>query len=163
MAIGALTVPVDDEVGKGLERGAVRLAVARRARAGRELELERAGRLDRAGRGDQLEGRVVPLAGERPPNALVLARGEDERQGRRAVAQVDSGRLAGRVEVAGAVEDVVGDLEGDAEREPERAQLRTPAAQDARGLEQLAGLQRAAGEVLVDGRIRPERLTPRPR
>ena len=97
-----------------------------------------------------------PASARRDP--LVLARGEDERQRRRAVAQVDAGRLAGRVEVAGAVEDVVGDLEGDAEREPERAELGAAAAEDARGLEELAGLQRAAQQVLVDGRVGPEGL-----
>src|SRR5581483_10507925 len=77
--------------------------------------------------------------------------GEQERQRGRAVAQVRAGHLAGLDRVARAVEDVVRNLEGDAEQE---AVLARPAAEQAGGLEQLPGLQRAALEVGVDGGVR---------
>ena len=52
--------------------------------------------------------------------------------------------------IAGAVEDVVGDLERDAEREPEAAEARVARAEQARGLEELPGLERDPLEVRVD-------------
>src|SRR5581483_11673961 len=107
------------------------------------VERDVSGLLERTGRGDADERAVERAAGERPAHDLVLARGEDQRQRRRALAQVDAGDLAGLDRLAGAVEDVVRDLERDPERQPERAQAR-PArapAQQAGGLEQLAGLE----------------------
>ena len=98
------------------------------------------------------------LAGKGVANPLVLAGGQDERERRRAVPQVYPCELAGGVEVAGAVQDVVGDLEGDAESETELAEPGPSAAQSARDLEQLPGLERAAEEVVVDGGVGAERL-----
>ena len=97
-----------------------------------------------------------------PANSLVAPRGEDERQRRGAVAEVDPLHLARRVEVAAAIEDVVGDLEGDPEREAEGAEARAvaPASQEARCLEELSRLQRAAREIVLDGSFRPESLAP---
>ena len=85
---------------------------------------------------------------------LVLLRGEQERHRRRPLAQVGAGDLPGLLGLAGAVEDVVGDLEGDPEREAVRAERRVAAgAEQAGGLEELPGLERAALEVGVDRRL----------
>jgi hypothetical protein len=46
-----------------------------------------------------------------------VAAGEDHRQGQLAVAQVLAARLAGLIDAAGVVEDIVGDLEGVADLE----------------------------------------------
>jgi hypothetical protein len=73
------------------------------------------------------------------------------------VAQVGAGDLAGLDRLACAVEDVVGDLERDAERQAEFAR---PAAEPARGLEQLPRLQGAALQVRLDRRVRVMRLRP---
>jgi hypothetical protein len=100
------------------------------------------------------------FAGESASNQIVVARGEDQGKRRRAVAEIDSRRLAGRVELAGAVEYVVGDLKGDAEREAECADLRAPAAEPARGLEELACLQARPPQVVVHASVGPERLPP---
>src|SRR6185312_11869913 len=119
------------------------------------VEGELAGRLERAGLGDADERAVERPAGERAPDALVLAGGQDQRQRRRSLAQVGAGNLAGLDRLSRAVEDVVGDLEGDPEREPELAEARvSAAAEQARGLEQLPGLERTAGQVVVDARVR---------
>ena len=157
---GHLAVAIHDEVGESLQRGTVGLAVEGRTGAGRVLDGEGARGVNGAGRGHSLERAVILLAGERPADALVLAGGEDQRQRRRAVAQIDAGGLPGRVEVARAVEDVVGDLEGDAERKAEVAELGARPAEDARGLEELSRLEGAARKVLVDGCLRPEGLPP---
>ena len=93
----------------------------RRPRPPRVVERDLARLVERAGRGDADERAVERAAGERRADDLVLARGEDQRQRRRALAQVDAGDLAGLDRLARAVEDVVGDLERDPEREPERA------------------------------------------
>src|SRR6185312_17003818 len=70
-----------------------------------------------------------------------------------AFAQVRSCNLARLHRLSGAVEAVVHDLEGDPERETELAELAAAARDQARGLEQLRSLQRAACQVLVDGRV----------
>src|SRR5207249_11898715 len=59
----------------------------------------------------------------------------------------------------GAVEDVVGDLERDPKREPERAEIAVAAAAEQAGrLEELPGLERAAIEVALHGRVWVVRL-----
>ena len=124
-----------------------------------------AGPFQRARLGDADERALERAAGQRLAHDRVLARGEDQRQGRRALAQVVPGELPGLDRGAGAVEDVVRDLERDAEREREAADRLVAASEQARGAEELRRLERAAPEVLLFGRIRPvglrvlERLT----
>ena len=89
MTIASLSVPVHDEVGESFERGAVGLAVEGRAGAGRVLEGEAAGGLDRAGGGHPLERAVDRLARERPPDA-------PRPRGRRGSAAASACRRAGR-------------------------------------------------------------------
>ena len=89
----------------------------------------------------------------------VLARGEEQRQRRRPLAQIGAGDLARIDRLAGAVQDVVGDLEGDPERQAELGQLAgllpsQTGAEQAGGLEELPGLERAALEVALDRRLR---------
>ena len=119
-------LPVDDGVGEGLELLAAERAVEAGARAARVVERDLARALERAGLGDADERAVERPAGERAPDDRVLARGEEQRQRRRALAQVGAGDLAGLDRLARAVEDVVGDLEGDPEREPELAEAPSP-------------------------------------
>src|SRR5205085_7129643 len=114
-----------------------------------------------SGLGDADQRPVERPAGERAPDGLVLARGQDQRQRRRALAQVGAGDLAGLDRLAGAVEDVVRDLEGDAQREPELAEAAVAAApEQAPRLEELPRLQRAALEVALDARFGVARLRP---
>ena len=155
----ALACPVDDGVGQGFELVAVRVGDEERAGARGVVErgLARAG--ERVGRGDAHEGAVERAAGERGAHDLVLLGGEQQRHRRRALAQVGAGDLPRLLRLARAVEDVVGDLEGDPEREAERAERGVAArAEQARGLEELPGLERAALEVGVDRRLRVVRL-----
>src|SRR5262249_3892426 len=77
---------------------------------------ERTGRRDAEQRSLELHS-----PGERVADRLVTLGGEQERQGRRSLAQVRARDLSGLDRHTGAVEDVVGDLEGDAERDPERS------------------------------------------
>src|SRR5947209_10972139 len=74
------------------------------------------GFVEGAGRRDPHERAVHRPAGERFADDLVTLGGEEERQGRRAVAEVGAGDLSRLDRRPGAVEDVVGDLEGDPER-----------------------------------------------
>src|SRR5712692_2144315 len=153
-----LTFPVDDQVGQGLELLAVELAVQVLTRVARVLEGDLARALERAGLGDADKRPVERAARQRSPHDRVLASGEEERQRRRSLAQVDAGDLSGLDALARAVEDVVGDLEGDPEREAELAEA--AAAEHASGFEELAGLQRTALEIRLHGRVRVVRLAP---
>ena len=113
--------------------------------------------LEGARRSDAHEDAVERPAGDRGANDVVLPRREQERQRRRPVAEVGAGILPGLDRVTGAVEDVVDDLERDAEQPPVVA---AAAAEHARGLEQLPGLQRTPLEVPVDGRVGVVALPP---
>src|SRR5678815_4134555 len=97
---------------QGLQRGAVRLAVERRAGLRRVPQRKLARFVQRARGGDAVEGVGNVLTSQRPGNGIVAACGEDEWKRRRAVAQIDALHLPRRVEVAATVEDVVCDLEG---------------------------------------------------
>ena len=98
------------------------------------------------------------IAGKRPPDLSIGARSEDQRERGRPVPEIDSDCLSGCVEVARAIEDVVRDQKGDPELEPEGPEIPPVAAEQARGLEELPGLQRAAGEVVLHGGIGLEGL-----
>ena len=152
-----LPLPVDDCVRQGLELVSVQLAVEARPGLSSVVERHLARLVESAGRGNAHERAVHRPAGERGAHDRVPLRGEQERQGRRAVAEVGAGDLAGLDRGARAVEDVVGDLEGDPERE---AVLAGAAAEPARRLEELPRLQRAALEVRLDRRRRVVRLRP---
>src|SRR6185436_15900787 len=156
------SLPVHNDMRQGLQRGAVRLAVERRAGLRRVPQRKLARFVQRARGGDAVEGVGNVLTCERPGNGIVAARGEDEWKRRRAVAQIDALHLPRRVEVAAAVEDVVCDLESDAEREPEASETRAvrAASEQAGSLEELPGLQGAAREVLVHRGLGPEGLAP---
>src|SRR6266536_763778 len=106
-------MPLDDGLRERLQLLAMRLAVQAGARPPSVVEGDDAGALESASRGDADERAVERPAGERPADDLVLLRGEQERQGRRPLAQVGAGDLPGLDRLAGAVEDVVGDLKGD--------------------------------------------------
>src|SRR4029453_12102237 len=80
---------------------------------------------------------------------------EQERQRGNALAEIRSGDLARLDGLSRAVEAVVDDLERDSECQAELAQLRAAAREQARSLEELRRLERAAGQVLLDGRVRP--------
>src|SRR6266498_1308319 len=135
------------------------MAVEARASAAGVVERDQAGAVERAGLGDTDQRAVERSAAQGPANRLVLARGQNQRQGRRSLAQVGAGDLAGLDRLPGAVEDVVSDLEGNPKREPERAEAAVAAAaEQARGLEQFPRLQRASFEVALDGRVRVVRL-----
>src|SRR5579859_2491480 len=138
------------------------LSVETRARATRVVERRGARAGERSRARDADEGAVHGPTGKRAAHGVVLLGGEQQRQRRRALAQVDARDLAGLETVAGAVEDVVRDLEGDAEREPEAAEGRVAAVrtEQARSLEQLRRLQCAALEVALDRRIRVVGLAP---
>src|SRR5581483_9574986 len=118
------------------------------------------GALERAGCGDADERALARAARERPAHDLVLLRGEQERQRRRPLAEVDASDLPGLDGLAGAVEDVVRDLERDPEHQPELAEVGAGGAraEPARRLEELSGLQRAALEVARNRRVRVVRL-----
>jgi hypothetical protein len=115
-----------------------------RARLGGVAQCDLAGLVQRARLGDADERALERPARERLPHDRVLTGGEDQGQGRRAFPEVVSGELPGLDRRAGAVEDVVGDLEGDPQREPEAANRLVAASEQARGAEELGGLQRAA-------------------
>src|ERR1700693_1152596 len=121
------------------------LAVEAGAGAVRVVKRDRAGAVERGCPRDADERAVERATGERAANDGVLAGGQEQRQRRRALAEVDAGDLPRLEAVAGAVEDVVRDLEGDAERDAEVAERRVaPAgAEQAGGLEQLRRFQRA--------------------
>ena len=133
----------------------MQLAVQGGARPPRIVERDLAGALERPGRGDADERALVRAAGECATDDLVLAGGEDQRQRRRPLAQVDACDLARLDRLSGAIEDVVRDLECDPERQPERAEVLAfrAAAEPASRLEQLAGLEPAALEVGLDRRV----------
>src|SRR6266545_1271146 len=116
------------------------------------VERDLARTLERARRRDAHERALLRPARERATHDVVFLRREDERQRRCSVAQVGARDLARLDRLATAVEDVVDDLERDAEVRAELAQV-VPAAEQARGLEELRRLQRAALEVRVDGRV----------
>ena len=134
---------------EGLELVPAELAVEGGPRSRSVVERDLARALQRTRRRDADESAVERAAGERGADDLVLGRRVEQRQRRRAVAEVGAGDLPGLDRLARAVEDVVGDLERDAEMEPECA---AAAGEQAGGLEQLARLQRAALEVCLDGR-----------
>ncbi len=98
---------------------------------------------------------VERAAGERVADDRALAGGEDERKRGRPFPQVVAGELPGLDRRARAVEDVVGDLERNSEGEAEATEGLVAASQQARGAEELRGLQRAAPQVLLHGRVRP--------
>src|SRR5262245_35495459 len=114
--------------------------------------------LDRATRRHSEECAFERSARERVSHDLVLLGREQERQGRNSLAQIRAGDLPGLHRLARAIETVVDDLERDPEREPELAELSAAAGEEARGLEELRRLQRAAGQVLVDRRVRTTAL-----
>ena len=124
------------------------------------------GALQGAGRRDADEHAFERATGDRGAHDLVLLRREEQRQRRRAVAQVGARDLARLDRVARAVEDVVDDLERDAEQP---AVVAAAAAEQAGGLEQLSGLEGAPLEVALDGRVGVvplpplQRLAPRER
>src|SRR5829696_540755 len=154
-------LPVDDGVGQGLELVAAHVAVEAVARTARVVERHLAGGLERACLGHPDERAVERAAGKGRTNARVFARRQDQRQRRRSLTQVGARDLAGLDRLARAVEDVVRDLEGDPEGEAELAEAPVAAASEqARGLEQLARLERAALEVVVDARLGVVRLRP---
>src|SRR5438445_5430736 len=97
------------------------LAVEAGAGAAGVVEGHRARAGERSRAGDADERTVEGAAGEGAANGLVLARGEQQRQRRRSLAEVDAGDLPGLEAVAGAVEDVVRDLERDPKRDAEPA------------------------------------------
>src|SRR5579859_5786650 len=138
------------------------LSIETGARATCVVERRRPRARQRTRARDADERTVHGPTGERAAHRVVLPGREQQRQRRRALAQVDARDLAGLEAVAGAVEDVVRDLEGDAEREPEAAERGVAAvrAEQAGGLEQLRSLQRAPFEVAVDGRVGIVRLAP---
>src|SRR5579859_8224474 len=138
------------------------LSIETGARATCVVERRRPRARQRTRARDADERTVHGPTGERAAHRVVLLGGEQQRQRRRALAQVDARDLAGLEAVAGAVEDVVRDLEGDAEREPEVPECRIAAvrAEEAGGLEQLRGLQRTTLEIAVDRRVGVVRLPP---
>ena len=117
-----LAVSVDDEMGQRFELLAVHVAVEARARAVSVVERDRPGALERARGGDADEGAVERAAGEGVVHDPVLTGGEEQRQRRRPLAEVDAGDLARLGRLARAVEDVVRDLERRAERRAELAE-----------------------------------------
>src|SRR5436305_13985193 len=129
------------------------------SRALRVLDRELARAFERSRLRDANERSALRPAAERTVDGLVLLRGQDQRQRRRAVAQVGTGDLAGLDRLAGAVEDVVHDLEDDPEVRAELAQ-RLAAAEDACRLEELRGLERTAFEVRLDARVGVVALAP---
>ena len=137
-----------------------RRAVEVLARAARVVERDLARPVERARRAHAEERAVEGAARERLADDRVLARREDQRERRRAVAQVGSGDLPGLRRETGAVEDVVRDLEGDAEREPEGAEALVPRGEQAGRLEQAPRLERAPLEVRVDRRVGVVELPP---
>ena len=90
------------------------LAVEARAGAVSVIECDLPRQLECPACGNAHEGAVDRAAGERVANDVVVARREQERQRRRAVAEIGAGDLGGLDRRAGAVEDVVDDLERDA-------------------------------------------------
>ncbi len=90
------------------------------------------------------------------PDRGVLGRGEDQRQGDRAVEQVGAAGLAGALGRAGDVEHVVEELKGEADLGAESAQRLAVASHPAGALEQLRGLEAAAFEVALFGDLRVE-------
>ena len=158
--VAITAVAVHHEVGQRFELLAMRVAVEARSRAIGVVECHRPRLLERARGGDADERTVQRAAGESLVHDAILPRGEQQRQRRRPLSQVDAGDLARLCRLAGAVEDVVGDLERDAERGAELAEpgILTAAAEEARGLEELARLQGAPLEIALDRRIRVVRL-----
>src|SRR5436305_5281590 len=161
---------VHDGAGQGLELLAATVAVEAVAGSAGVVEGDRPRAVEGAGLGDADQGAVELAAAQRAAHRLVLAGGEDQRERRRALAEVGAGDLAGLDRFAGAVEDVVRDLERDSEREAELAEPAVAAAaEQARRLEQLPRLERAALEVTLDARFGVvrlralERLAPRER
>src|SRR6185437_12652206 len=139
----------------GLELAPVRLAAEMRARLRGVVErrLARAG--ERVGRRNARERTVERAAGERGAHGRVFLGGVEERHRRGSFAQVRPGNLAGLLRLPGAVEDVVGDLKRDPERQAVRAQgLVAARAEQAGRFEELARLERAAREVVLDRRLR---------
>src|SRR5262249_42921668 len=142
--------PVHHGVGEALELLAARFAAEVRASLGGVAEGGAARPLERVGRGDARERTVEWAACERLTDGLVGLRRVEERHRRRALAEVGAGDLAGVLGLPGAVEDVVRDLERDPERQAVATERRHPTrAEQARGLEQLPGLERAARQIVV--------------
>ena len=113
-------------MGQRLQLLAVQLAVQARPGAAGVVERDLACLVQCAGGSDADERAVDRAPGERAPDNLVLARGQDQRQRGGPFAEVDTGDLPGLDGLARAVEDVVGDLERNPERETERAELAPP-------------------------------------
>src|SRR4051812_49147978 len=87
--------PAEDGEGGGFELLAVELpAVQVRPRPARVVEGDLPRTLDRARRGHAHQRAVEVAARERAPDDLVLARGEEQRQRGRPLAQVGAGDLA---------------------------------------------------------------------
>src|SRR4051794_37535084 len=112
-------------------------------RASGEAIREAARALQRPGLGDAHEHAVERPAEQRRPDSLVDPGREEQWQRRRALAEVGAADLPGLQRVAGAIEDVVRDLEGDTKGEAEPGQPAIAAAEHARRLEELAGLELA--------------------
>ena len=121
------------------------------------MEGQLAGTVERTARGDADEDALLRPACECRAHRRILVRGEQQRERRRAVLEIGTRHLARLDRVARAVEHVVGDLERDTE---EASVLAAPAAEHARGLEELPSLERAALEVVVDRRVRIVALAP---
>src|SRR3954454_23658303 len=132
-----LPFAIDNRVCQRLELFAVQLSVEARPGSPSVVQGNLARAFERTGCGNAHECPSLRqrerVAGERGEDDLVLLRRKEQRQCRRAVAQVGPGDLAGLDRRAGAVEDVVGDLERDAEGD---AVLTRPAAEPAGGLEE---------------------------
>src|SRR5436189_5600965 len=123
------------------------------------IEGDEAGAVDCSRLGDADQRAVEGAARQRAAHSVVLARGKDQRQRRRALAQVGAGDLARLDRLPGAVEDVVRDLERDPEGEAERAEAAVAAAPEQAGsFEELRRLEGTALEVALDGRLRVVRL-----
>src|SRR5262245_56597583 len=143
---------------QGLELLPMQVPVQARTRLASIVERVLASPLEGAGRRDTDERAVERTARERVADPPVGARREEQRQRRRALAQVHTRDLAGLDGLTGALEDVVGDLKRDSEPEPEPADcgrhVPVPVGpEQARGLEELPGLEGAALEVALDRRL----------
>src|SRR6476661_4675637 len=150
-AATCLPLPVDDRVRQRFELVAMQLPVEARAGSASVVQRDLPRAFERSGRGNAYEDAVKRSAGECLPHELVLLRSQEERQRRRAVAQIRAGDLAGLDRRARAVKDVVRNLKRHAERDPVVARA---ASEPARGLEEGSRLERAALEVRLDGRRR---------
>src|SRR5437660_2105094 len=88
-----LRLPIDDEVGQRLELRPMQVPVEAPARPSSIVEAVLAGSLERPGGGDADEGALERPARQRLVDTAIDAGGEQERQRRRPLAEVDAGDL----------------------------------------------------------------------